>query len=32
MCSILGLFDTTPGVDLTPMRPFALALSARQRQ
>jgi asparagine synthase (glutamine-hydrolysing) len=31
MCSILGLFDTTPGVDLTPMRPFALALSARQR-
>ncbi|MEO8161019.1 MAG: asparagine synthase B [Arenimonas sp.] len=31
MCSILGLFDTTPGVDLTPMRPLALALSARQR-
>ncbi len=31
MCSILGLFDPTPGVDLTPMRPLALALSARQR-
>jgi asparagine synthase (glutamine-hydrolysing) len=31
MCSILGIFDTTPGVDLQPLRPLAIALSARQR-
>lgn len=31
MCSILGLFDTTPGADVTPLRPLALSLSARQR-
>lgn len=31
MCSILGLFDTSPGADLTPLRPVALSLSARQR-
>jgi asparagine synthase (glutamine-hydrolysing) len=31
MCSILGLYDPTPGVDLTPLRPLALSLSARQR-
>ena len=31
MCSILGLFDPTPGADLSLLRPLALALSARQR-
>ena len=31
MCSILGLFDLTPGADLTPLRPLALSLSSRQR-
>ena len=31
MCSILGLFDPTPGVDLAPLRPLALSLSQRQR-
>jgi asparagine synthase (glutamine-hydrolysing) len=31
MCSILGLFDLTPGADLRPLRPLAIALSARQR-
>ncbi len=31
MCSIFGLFDLTPGADLTPMRPLALSLSSRQR-
>jgi asparagine synthase (glutamine-hydrolysing) len=31
MCSILGIFDPTPGVDLQPLRPLAIALSARQR-
>lgn len=31
MCSILGLFDTSPGADVTPLRPLALSLSARQR-
>jgi asparagine synthase (glutamine-hydrolysing) len=31
MCSILGLFDLTPGADVTPLRPLAMALSARQR-
>lgn len=31
MCSILGLFDPAPGVDLSLLRPLALALSARQR-
>jgi asparagine synthase (glutamine-hydrolysing) len=31
MCSILGLFDFTPGADVTPLRPLAMSLSARQR-
>jgi asparagine synthase (glutamine-hydrolysing) len=31
MCSILGLFDLTPGADVTPLRPLAMSLSARQR-
>lgn len=31
MCSILGVFDLRPGVDLAPLRPLALSLSARQR-
>ena len=31
MCSILGVFDLRPGADLTPLRPLALSLSARQR-
>ncbi len=31
MCSILGLYDPTPGADVTPLRPLALSLSARQR-
>ena len=31
MCSILGIFDPTPGADLRPLRPLAIALSARQR-
>ncbi|MBC7657553.1 MAG: asparagine synthase B, partial [Frankiaceae bacterium] len=31
MCSILGLFDLTPGADLSPLRPLALSLSSRQR-
>jgi asparagine synthase (glutamine-hydrolysing) len=31
MCSILGLFDPTPGADLAPLRPLAMSLSARQR-
>jgi asparagine synthase (glutamine-hydrolysing) len=31
MCSILGIFDPTPGVDLRALRPLAIALSARQR-
>ena len=31
MCSILGLFDTSPGADVTPLRPLALSLSSRQR-
>ncbi len=31
MCSILGLFDLSPGADVTALRPLALALSARQR-
>jgi asparagine synthase (glutamine-hydrolysing) len=31
MCSILGIFDTGPGADLQPLRPLAIALSARQR-
>jgi len=31
MCSILAAFDLRPGADLTPLRPLALALSARQR-
>ena len=31
MCSILGIFDTSPGADLQPLRPLAIALSARQR-
>ena len=31
MCSILTAFDLRPGADLTPLRPLALSLSARQR-
>lgn len=31
MCSILGLFDTSHGADVTPLRPLALSLSSRQR-
>ena len=31
MCSILGVFDLRPGVDLQSLRPLALSLSARQR-
>ncbi|MCI4566816.1 asparagine synthase B [Lysobacter sp. CFH 32150] len=31
MCSILGIYDLRPGADLTPLRPLALSLSARQR-
>ena len=31
MCSILGLHDPRPGADVTPLRPLALSLSARQR-
>lgn len=31
MCSILGLYSPSPGADLTPLRPLALSLSARQR-
>ncbi|MFY2765249.1 asparagine synthase B [Arenimonas sp. MALMAid1274] len=31
MCSILGVFDLRQGADLTPLRPLALSLSARQR-
>src|SRR5207342_1794847 len=31
MCSILGIFDLGPAADLQPLRPLAIALSARQR-
>ncbi len=31
MCSILGVFDLRDAADLTPLRPLALSLSARQR-
>ncbi|RNF86403.1 asparagine synthase B [Montanilutibacter psychrotolerans] len=31
MCSILSVFDLRSGADLTPLRPLALSLSARQR-
>jgi len=31
MCSILGIFDIAPGVDLHALRQQALAQSARQR-
>lgn len=31
MCSILGVFDPRPDADLSPLRPLALSLSARQR-
>jgi asparagine synthase (glutamine-hydrolysing) len=31
MCSILAAFDLRAGADLLPLRPLALALSARQR-
>ncbi|MBI5502084.1 MAG: asparagine synthase B [Deltaproteobacteria bacterium] len=31
MCSILGVLDLRPGADVQPLRPLALALSARQR-
>lgn len=31
MCSILGLFDLRPGADVSPLRPLALSLSAKQR-
>ncbi|GAB2521964.1 asparagine synthase B [Lysobacter humi (ex Lee et al. 2017)] len=31
MCSILACFDLRPGADLRPLRPLALAMSARQR-
>ena len=31
MCSILGLFDLRAGADVSPLRPLALSLSAKQR-
>ncbi|MGY0504301.1 asparagine synthase B [Luteimonas sp. e5] len=31
MCSILSIIDPRPGADLRPLRPLALACSARQR-
>src|SRR5690606_19691593 len=31
MCSILGIFDLRPGVDVSTLRPLALSLSALQR-
>jgi asparagine synthase (glutamine-hydrolysing) len=31
MCSILGVFDLRTGADVSPLRPLALSLSARQR-